>query len=141
VLSAPNGGSAANIINATGAVQAAAAAEGEAAALRMVADAAARADAATPNAGTRAYAVAAEAAAQEAARYAAGLRSQAQVLGQSRPSWSPPAGRSRVRTNKNAIAAGAGNARIAQLELMHVVRGSVDQLAAGASASRSWRCT
>jgi hypothetical protein len=139
VLSAPNGGTAANIINATGATQAAAAAEGEAAALRMVADAAARADAATKgsSAGTRAYAVAAEAAAQEAARYAAGLRSQAVVLGQVQ-SQLVGAGGSQAKFNQGniAIVAGAGNARIAQMELMHVVRGSLDQFAAGASATQ-----
>jgi hypothetical protein len=139
VLSAPNGGSAANIINAAGARQAAAAAEGEAAALRMVADAAARADAATTgsSAGTRAYAVAAEAAAQESARYAAGLRSQAQVLGQVETQLVAAGGpQQRFNQGNIAIAGGAGNARIAQMELMHIVRGSVDQLAAGASATQ-----
>jgi hypothetical protein len=139
VLSAGNGGTAANIINATGATQAAAAAEGEAAALRMIADAAARADAATQgnNAGTRAYAVAAEAAAQEAAQYAAGLRSQAQVLGLVDAQLVAAGGAQQKFSQQNLASAGsAGNARIAQLELMHVVRGSVDQLAAGASASQ-----
>jgi hypothetical protein len=139
VLSAGNGGTAANIINATGATQAAAAAEGEAAALRMIADAAARADAATMgnNAGTRAYAVAAEAAAQEAAQYAAGLRSQAQVLGLVQTQLVAAGGQQQKFGQQNLVAAGSmGNARIAQLELMHVVRGSVDQLAAGASATQ-----
>jgi hypothetical protein len=139
VLSAGNGGSAANIINATGAVQAAAAAEGEAAALRMVADAAARADSATRgnNAGTRAYAVAAEAAAQEAARYAAGMRSQAVVLSQVQTQLVAAGGpQAKFNQGNIAIVAGAGNARIAQMELMHVVRGSLDQLAAGASATQ-----
>jgi hypothetical protein len=139
VLSAPNGGSAVNIVNATGATQAAAAAEGEAAALRLVANAAAAADAATlgTNAGTRAYAVAAEAAAQESAAYAAGLRSQAQVLGAVDAALVASGGaQQRFNQGNIAIAGGAGNARIAQFELMHVVRGSMDQLAAGASASQ-----
>jgi hypothetical protein len=139
VLSSGNGGSAANIINATGATQAAAAAEGEAAALRMVADAAARADAATlgSSAGTRAYAVAAEAAAQEATQYAAGLRSQAQVLGLVETQLVAAGGQQqRFGQSQIAVAAASGNARVAQMELMHVVRGSVDQLAAGASATQ-----
>jgi hypothetical protein len=138
VLSAGSGGSAAGIINATGAVQAAAAAEGEAAALRLVADAAARADAATKgnNAGTRAYAVAAEAAAQQSA-----LRGRAALAGAGPRRRRGPAGRQRRRSaqvanDQGVLAASGGNARIAQLELMHVVRGSVDQLAAGASATQ-----
>jgi hypothetical protein len=135
VLSAPTPAAAAAVINATGASEAAAAAEAEAAALRMVADAATRADAAAlgNNTGTRAYAIAAEAAAQQAAGLAAGLRSQAQVLGQVQAQLVAGAGaQQKFAANQNNLTLGANNGRVAQMEYMHIVRGTMDQLAAGA---------
>ncbi|MFZ3485282.1 hypothetical protein [Sphingomonas sp. 3-13AW] len=82
VLDAPNGSAAFQVINASAAGEAAAAAEARAHGLRLVADAAARAAAATKGdtAAAQVYAVAAEAAAQGALHEAEALRSQALVL-------------------------------------------------------------
>jgi uncharacterized protein YcbK (DUF882 family) len=81
-LAAPNGAAAADVLNAAATRQAADAAEAKAGALRLVADAAVRADNAAEglNAEYRAFAVSAEVAAQEAAQYATALRGQAGVL-------------------------------------------------------------
>ena len=81
-LAAPTNAGAADIINAAGARQAAEAAEAKAGALRIVAEAASRADTATTGdtAANRAFAVSAAAAAVGAREEADALRAQANVL-------------------------------------------------------------
>lgn len=134
VLAEPANDRAVGILNAAGARDAAAAAEAEAAALRQVADAAARADAAAggTNAGVRLLAVSSETAAIQAEQHATALKGQVAALEAVQTELRSAAGASEAYDASQAnVAKGSGNARIAQMELLHSVRASVDMYAFG----------
>lgn len=133
IAGADSGKAALQILDASGAEQAAAAAETQAASLRIVADAAARAAEATEGdaAATRVYATAAAAAALGAEEQAASLRAQATVLASVR-------GQLGATTDaENEAAASHQRMGAAGMIAEHVVRSFSDSIAAGQSPARA----
>ena len=131
VGNAPDGNAAAQILDANATREAAAAATAKANSLRILAEAAQRADAATNGgtAGTRAYAVAAATAAVEAEREANALREQAQVLGLVERELGT-AGAAQRR-----IVAVSGEARAGYQQLSYQLGDIATQYASGTAAS------
>lgn len=131
VLTAPNGASAVAIVNANASRQAAEAAEAQASALKVVADAASRAAASTEGDTTaaRQYAAAAAAAYVGAQQFAQGLRDQAVVLS-SVESELLAVGVKQQET-ADRVVTGHNRMGASGMILQHVVRSTNDSLAAG----------
>lgn len=131
VATAPSGAAAAQILDANATRDAAAAATAKAQSLRILAEAANRADLATggTSAATRAYAVAAATAALNAEREADALREQAQVLGLVERELGTS-----LTTQRRGVAV-SGEARAGYQQLSYQLGDVATQYASGTAAS------